>query len=164
MEPKAKKPHVREWDLGKEGVTSILSQEEWVDRQRKQRNNEFAPPSMYDSHKKCNYSQYKPDGGPSSSNIHQEHYSKSSYDIQSDRLFSQTCESQGSSQLKNSSDDSGRDYLREGRNPKFAPPSTFEYYGPSAAKGRNHHAKIQYTAMEEAINKGIAHFRKMSDE
>lgn len=162
---KANKSSVREWDLGKEGVTSVLSQEEWVDRQRKQRNSEFAPPSVYDSNKKCKYSKCETDEGSSSSNIHQEYFSSSSScNVLSDRLYNQTGASQCSGQYKHSTNDSSGDCLREGRDPKFAPPSTFEYYGPSSVKGRNHHTKIHYTAMEESINKGIAHYRKLSNE
>ena len=60
---------VREWDIGKEGVTAkeatdqeefkeklkltmerkVLSQQEWVDQKRTERTNEFAPPSVYES-------------------------------------------------------------------------------------------------------------------
>ena len=66
---------VREWDVGKEGVSAktatdqdefkeklkitmerkVLSQKEWVDQKRSERANEFAPPTGYDSkggHKK----------------------------------------------------------------------------------------------------------------
>ena len=69
-----RKTTVREWDVGKEGVeeimhsaksnyiqkakydignekaieTPVLSQSEWVSEQRQHRNNDFAPPSIYD--------------------------------------------------------------------------------------------------------------------
>lgn len=45
----ARKQHVRPWDIGKEGVKErhVYSQEEWVDKQRKERQEEFAPPSSY---------------------------------------------------------------------------------------------------------------------
>ena len=61
---KNKKASIREWDLGKEGVNSdmgsllygkqskndkpLMTQSEWVDDKRKQRKNEFAPPSIYE--------------------------------------------------------------------------------------------------------------------
>ena len=55
---KAKRQGPREWDRGKEGIEEVLgrssegprvlSQKEWVDKQRKERANEFAPPSAYE--------------------------------------------------------------------------------------------------------------------
>jgi hypothetical protein len=69
-EEKMRKTIVREWDVGKEGVSAakatdqdeykeqlkmtlerkVLSQDEWVSQKRQNRNNEFAPPSAYDHH------------------------------------------------------------------------------------------------------------------
>jgi hypothetical protein len=45
--------NLREWDLDKEDLGEmkkewkVLTQQEWLDRQRQQRNTEFAPPSAY---------------------------------------------------------------------------------------------------------------------
>jgi hypothetical protein len=45
--------NLREWDLEKEDLGEmkkewkVLTQQEWLDRQRQQRNTEFAPPSAY---------------------------------------------------------------------------------------------------------------------
>jgi hypothetical protein len=45
--------NLREWDLEKEDLGEmkkewkVLSQQEWLDRQRQQRNTDFAPPSAY---------------------------------------------------------------------------------------------------------------------
>lgn len=52
-----RKRHVRPWDIGKEGVLGKkehyeYTQEEWVDRKRKERVEEFAPPTSYNL-KKC---------------------------------------------------------------------------------------------------------------
>lgn len=66
-EDKLRKNIVREWDVGKEGVSGqatnqeefkeklkinmerkVLNQQEWVDKKRKERVNEFAPPINYD--------------------------------------------------------------------------------------------------------------------
>lgn len=49
LEEKRKK-HIRPWDLGKEGLKKghyEYTQEEWVDKKRKERPSEFAPPSQY---------------------------------------------------------------------------------------------------------------------
>lgn len=46
----SRRKHIRPWDLGKEGVKKPhyeYSQEEWVDKKRKERPEEFAPPSTY---------------------------------------------------------------------------------------------------------------------
>ncbi|XP_043238779.1 coiled-coil domain-containing protein 174-like [Amphibalanus amphitrite] len=45
-----RKAFVRDWDRGKQGVAkhSVLTQEEWVERQRKDRPAEFAPPTQYE--------------------------------------------------------------------------------------------------------------------
>ncbi|KAJ1531823.1 hypothetical protein ONE63_000476 [Megalurothrips usitatus] len=40
-------PAVRPWDIGKEGVP-VLTQAEWNEQQRKERKQEFAPPSFYE--------------------------------------------------------------------------------------------------------------------
>ncbi|CAG9826242.1 unnamed protein product [Diabrotica balteata] len=46
---RARKNHIRPWDIGKEGVKEhqILTQEEWVDKKREERPSEFAPPVNY---------------------------------------------------------------------------------------------------------------------
>lgn len=45
----ARKRHVRPWDIGKEGVKEHyeMTQEEWVEKKRNERDNEFAPPTTY---------------------------------------------------------------------------------------------------------------------
>lgn len=58
----ARKQHVRPWDIGKEGVKErhVYSQEEWVDKMRKERQDEFAPPSSY---RKNFHSELDPEDG-----------------------------------------------------------------------------------------------------
>ncbi|KAJ8969677.1 hypothetical protein NQ317_000540 [Molorchus minor] len=45
----ARKSHLRPWDIGKEGVKEHyeMTQEEWVEKMRGERPDEFAPPSSY---------------------------------------------------------------------------------------------------------------------
>lgn len=45
----ARKRYVRPWDIGKDGVREFyqMSQDEWNEKKRKERRNEFAPPSAY---------------------------------------------------------------------------------------------------------------------
>lgn len=47
-----KPTQVREWDLGKEGVSRVLSQDEWVKKKRDERVSEFAPPTDFSKNKK----------------------------------------------------------------------------------------------------------------
>lgn len=105
--PRKKVGGVREWDLGKEGVTSTLTQEEWVLRQRSQRSQEFAPPSSYQprAHNSRGYT------APAQS---------------------QSCEDT----LREGSPPDPKEAVRDRRVPEFAPPATHEYYGPSVTKGR----------------------------
>lgn len=45
----ARKKHVRPWDIGKEGVKEHyeMTQDEWVEKKRNERAEEFAPPQIY---------------------------------------------------------------------------------------------------------------------
>ncbi|XP_045592208.2 coiled-coil domain-containing protein 174 isoform X1 [Procambarus clarkii] len=158
-----KKPSVREWDFGKEGVTAVLSQEEWVDRQRTERNNEFAPPSFYDSHKKRQSSQQERSRALPSFNTHNEYASKFHCHSQSQSQNDYGSQLLDSDQMDTSVDNSNR-YHKTERKSEFAPPSTYEYYGPSGYKGKRRGAVRQEAAVENAIIKGLAHLRKMNDK
>ncbi|XP_045123374.1 coiled-coil domain-containing protein 174-like isoform X1 [Portunus trituberculatus] len=134
--PRKKVGGVREWDLGKEGVTSTLTQEEWVLRQRSQRSQEFAPPSSY-----------HPKEGRSQATV------SSSYQHQAtgDQLRRDS----------HSPPPDPKEPLREERRPEFAPPATHEYYGPMTSR-RTHH-KTAAPDIEAAISKGLSHLRKMNN-
>ncbi|KRT80803.1 hypothetical protein AMK59_5737, partial [Oryctes borbonicus] len=49
--------HIRPWDYGKEGVKEHIeyTQEDWIHKQRRERNQEFAPPSLYQDDKNSLY-------------------------------------------------------------------------------------------------------------
>lgn len=98
---------VREWDLGKDGVTSTLTQEEWVLRQRSQRSQEFAPPSSY-----------QPRAGKSHGHT----------GLSQSQSYEDT--------MRESPPPDPKEPLRDKRVPEFAPPATHDYYGPSITKGR----------------------------
>lgn len=55
--------HIRPWDYGKEGVKEHVeyTQEDWVHLKRKERNEEFAPPSLYSNDKNSLYFTSKKD-------------------------------------------------------------------------------------------------------
>jgi len=48
-----RRENLRDWDVGKEGLSEmkkewrVMTQQEWLDKQRKERNAEFAPPSAF---------------------------------------------------------------------------------------------------------------------
>lgn len=127
---------MREWDLGKEGVTSTLTQEEWVLRQRSQRSQEFAPPSTY-----------HPKEGRSQATMSSSHQHQTTEDqLRRDSL---------------SPPPDAKEPLREERRPEFAPPATHEYYGPTTNR-RTHH-KVAAPDIEAAISKGLSHLRKMNN-
>lgn len=105
--PRKKVGGVREWDLGKEGVTSTLTQEEWVLRQRSQRSQEFAPPSSYQPRAGKSHGH----AGPSQSQSYED-------------------------TMRESPPPDPKEPLRDKRVPEFAPPATHDYYGPSTTKGR----------------------------
>lgn len=157
-----KKTNIREWDFGKKGVTSTLTQEEWVDRQRNNRNTEFAPPSMYVPSKRQKNDQrgkYR----ESSFNRNQDCESNYSHHMKSETSSSDDTSS-GCQNTEGSTNDGYKEALREERKHAFAPPSTYEYFGPNTARGRTQVTKPRYSAMEDAINKGLAHLRKMSNK
>lgn len=131
--PRKKVEGVREWDLGKEGVTSTLTQEEWVLRQRSQRSQEFAPPSSYQPRKGNSQGSM----GPSQTQS-PEH------------------------RVREATPPDPKEPLREERRPEFAPPATHEYYGPSITKSKVQRQRSAPN-VEAAISKGLAHLRKLSD-
>ena len=135
--PRKKVGGVREWDLGKDGVTSTLTQEEWVLRQRSERSQEFAPPSSYNVK-----------GGKSQTPTpsYQTHFTE---------------EDQVRRDSRSPSPDP-KEPLRQERQPEFAPPPTHEYYGPTARRGRRHHQAAP--DLEAAISKGLSNLRKMSNQ
>ncbi|XP_042218445.1 coiled-coil domain-containing protein 174-like [Homarus americanus] len=163
-ESKEKITYVREWDFGKEGVTSTLSQEQWVERQRIQRNDEFAPPSFYESQKKRKHGQQEEDGVAPSHKKDHVYPTGSHITTQSNMWNKHDHATECSNHAKTCTDDNSGDDPREERDHAFAPPPTFEYYGTSGHKSRNRHARPKYAAMEEAISKGLSHLRKMNDK
>ncbi|XP_042893183.1 coiled-coil domain-containing protein 174-like [Penaeus japonicus] len=143
-----KRKHTREWDMGKEGVKSTLSQEEWVLRQREQRNDEFAPPTMYEPNK--------------------QRYSKQNSSSSTNAGMGLPYDTETGSQSYSDPDFRGLDReepsgAKEERRSEYAPPATYEYYGPSSSRRRDKYGKPGYKAMEDAISKGLSNLRKMSD-
>lgn len=139
-----RKKHVRPWDIGKDGVKEHVeySQEEWVDKQRKNRDEEFAPPSCYTHDKYSAKIEPKKKLNPYLSNSKQE-----SRPIQNELS-------------EDSSEDEDRlmsDFYRVQKGAAIPPPSTFDYYGPSSKK----QAKFDKndSDMEDSIMQGLKYIR-----
>lgn len=161
----ARKHHVRPWDVGKEGVKElhVYSQEEWVDKKRKERPNEFAPPSTF---RKNFQSEYNPEEEVSFSEKGLFFSSKKdskqnasggrrqrnmdSYETKEEFDFTQPSSSsfvsepiidecQGddrNSRVESSpaSESCDSDEEVRGKGVEVEPPPTFDYYGPSDSK------------------------------
>ena len=139
-ERKAKEAKLRKWDIGKMNSSgAILTQEQWIERKRKDRLTEFAPLNDNPQNNSFQKSIHIDDSGvrgpneaPSNLNSREELSSHPS------------------------------DVQKECKNPQFAPPSIYEYYRPShsnvRSKGRNSSSKD----LERAISAGLANLRNAS--
>ncbi|CAL4124418.1 unnamed protein product, partial [Meganyctiphanes norvegica] len=138
--PNKDPPAVREWDLGKAELQGMLSQEQWIDRQRKNRYEEFAPPTLYEPNKKA-----KKVKNEVSSDIPKAFPPPSLYGNEQQ-------------QLGPSHESSSNEY-REVRKSEFAPPPTFEYYGPSGVRSKQPRTGKLYNDFDQSLNEKISYFR-----
>lgn len=144
-EPKQDKdtPAVREWDLGKAETQGMLTQEQWIDRQRKNRYSEFAPPSLYEPNKKTQRVSEKvvPDAPKA---------------FPPPSLYDLDHRQSGPSQ------ESSSDEYRDSRKSEFAPPPTFEYYGHSGVRPKQPSTGKLYNDFDKSLTDKIAFFRNNS--
>ncbi|XP_076054927.1 coiled-coil domain-containing protein 174 isoform X2 [Oratosquilla oratoria] len=140
-----KKTSTREWDIGKSGVSS-LTQEEWVERNRCQRNKEFAPPSVYKSSGRDRHKRQRSDTD----------FGRDSFNKPDDRDQGQNSSSTQFWSSSLNSQSCRDEEMDEPRINEFAPPATYEYYGPSSKGNRN---KPKKTDLDDAINQGLAYYR-----
>ena len=135
---------IREWDIGKPAKNSQpMTQEEWVANRRKTRHMEFAPPSHYGNVSK---KQFK-------NKIKQTKFIR-------DTNHQLSATISGDHHIENENVLKYNDQPNI-RKQEFAPPSTYEYYGPS---GLNKHLnnRVKVDPLERAISKGLANIRKQS--
>ncbi|CAH1104679.1 unnamed protein product [Psylliodes chrysocephalus] len=187
----ARKNHIRPWDIGKEGVKEhqIMTQEEWVEQKRADRQKEFAPPTNYRKDfranikqtdredtevdktltfttKKASNSRWKFERNTINDEFN---YSKSS------TYFEEIHQSPNIQQTPIKDLDTGLDFddtLLEEYNKiignsnkigvEIAPPPTYDYYGPSQNKIRKHEAK--QTNIHDSIEAGLKFLRKQVEE
>jgi hypothetical protein len=154
LEEKRKK-HVRPWDMGKEGVKEHYeySQKEWVDKKRKERPSEFAPPSAY---KREYRSTSKREIDESERSLH---------------FTTKTTKKDDKPKAKpvpivnELSDDEGDTLLADYRvasGVEVAPPPTYDYYGPSDTKRSK--KEPQVGNMSDSIEAGLKYLREQLEK
>ncbi|KAJ9587041.1 hypothetical protein L9F63_019383, partial [Diploptera punctata] len=145
-----KPPKVRPWDIGKEGVKQVMSQEDWVEKKRKERVDEFAPPSSY-----------RPDFIPSS-----DPQVKSKPTLFFSSKKPKSARDSVKRQMEISSCDdleaAGSSTETRGRGTEVPPPATFEYYGPTSTAVKKNYTKGG--DLESAIDAGLKFLRQQTEE
>lgn len=146
----SRRKHIRPWDLGKEGVKKPhyeYSQEEWVDKKRKERPEEFAPPSTYKKDTREKRKSWK----RRNSDEYNESKEESTLidDELEDRLMSDYKEI------------SKEDKRGRNRGAEIAPPPTFDYYGPSSSKRTRDKSNVN---IEESIEAGLQFIRNQFEK
>lgn len=167
----ARKNHIRPWDIGKKGVKEHYeyTQEEWVDKKRKERPKDFAPPSSYrngfrrdtrvindiETEKKLYFSTKK---DRSDSKTEKEKITKYSSSLSSPIPIVNECDgdSEGGTKLTNNEDS------RRGKGVEFAPPPTYDYYGPSSTKKAK--PSCSKGNLVESISAGLQFLRQQAEK
>ncbi|CAG2059114.1 unnamed protein product [Timema podura] len=172
-EPVRKVPKVRPWDIGKEGVPErpVLSQEEWVDKKREERPEEFAPPPAYlEDYPGSSSLSYLTRPPPSlfftSKKLKQQNrptaQATSSANAQTIHNEVEDCEAEEKpAEVERST--RGAKPPRVGA--EIAPPPTFEYYGPSSSVSRGARGGILgREETESSISAGLKYLRQQAEE
>ncbi|KAJ9576691.1 hypothetical protein L9F63_025413, partial [Diploptera punctata] len=148
--PPEDEQQVRPWDIGKEGVKQVMSQEDWVEKKRKERVDEFAPPSSY-----------RPDFIPSS-----DPQVKSKPTLFFSSKKPKSARDSVKRQMEISSCDdleaAGSSTETRGRGTEVPPPATFEYYGPTSTAVKKNYTKGG--DLESAIDAGLKFLRQQTEE
>ncbi|XP_044262244.1 coiled-coil domain-containing protein 174 [Tribolium madens] len=142
LEEKRKK-HVRPWDLGKEGVKEHYeyTQEEWVDKKRKERPNEFAPPKEYRKERKKMY-----DSDEESSKF----------------KMRQTTKKSKPEPIVNELSDDENESRDRGKGAEVAPPPTYDYYGPG--KSKKSQKRPEAPNVSDSIEAGLKFLREQMEK
>lgn len=186
---KKRSQHIRPWDKGKEGVKEHreYTQHEWVDKKRKERPAEFAPPTSFRRESKSK-SDYKDDAP--------EHYENKSLYFSTKKIddgrdkpkesinpykrrnaspevrtpivneLSDDDDDHRRGSERISSNNSGSDSddfgTSRGRGVEVAPPPTFEYYGPGSSKKKRKGQKKGN--IEDSISAGLKFLREQAEQ
>ncbi|GLH05444.1 uncharacterized protein GBIM_11045 [Gryllus bimaculatus] len=144
---------VRPWDFGKEKRKPFqeMSQEDWVKKKRKERNDEFAPPRMYEENK-ASSSKSRASKSPdreSPEEVVQQKYKKIVNEV--------------TNPIEISSDEETVEQPR-GKGTEIPPPPTYEYYGHSAGRGKGPKKSAKMDEIEKSISVGLKFLRKQQEE
>lgn len=169
---KKRKQHVRPWDKGKEGVKERreYTQEEWVEKQRKERKAEFAPPTSFQrSTRKESVENDDDDYDTSSKSLY---FSTKKFDFSKGKTketinpYKRNNDStEHRTPIVNElSDDDNDDVMdeRRGKGVEIAPPPTFDYYGAGSAKKQKKEHKKEN--LEDSISAGLKFLREQAEQ
>nr|XP_022908615.1 coiled-coil domain-containing protein 174 [Onthophagus taurus] len=158
-----RKRHIRPWDIGKEGVKEELTQEEWVYKKRRERNDEFAPPKAYNERKKRVDNKFKVDTSKPPPKINNPAKKLNPYkektQFQRRPIINECSDSNSDSDelMRGSYEEDKR-----GKGVEIAPPPTFDYYGPSLSKKLKTSKPKEDIA--ESITAGLQFLRQQSEK
>ncbi|KAK4883559.1 hypothetical protein RN001_006878 [Aquatica leii] len=178
----ARKKHIRPWDIGKKGVKEHYeyTQEEWIDKKRKERPKDFAPPNIYKANS-TNEKKRRPEKEINKTLYFSSKKSKSASDSDDDdmnqsstmkpTLIVNECEENSDEEAdrllrdykqrkdvdKDRSDTSDR---RKGA--EIPPPPTFDYYGPSGTKKSK--SSFSKGNLSDSISAGLQFLRQQSEK
>lgn len=130
---------IRPWDIGKENTSKVLSQEEWMEKKRLERNEEFAPPNLYSSQKSRRKRQ------PEQVREERQVFNMEPVPIE-DELEEEKVEN------------------TRGRGAEIPPPPTFEMYGPTSKPYQTTRPKLNPTEINKSIEEGLNFIRKQVEE
>ncbi|XP_056642401.1 coiled-coil domain-containing protein 174 [Diorhabda sublineata] len=177
----ARQKYVRPWDVGKEGVKEmdVMTQKEWVEKKRKDRPAEFAPPTNYRKNFRAVETIITEDGVESNEtlkfstgkpkNKHKKEKNvllKSSNKIEKLNQKTQKDTSADIALRNIRQNDQIVDLEDEGihkrKGVEVAPPSTYDYYGPTSTKIKR--SSNTGTNIQESIEAGLKFLRKQVEE
>lgn len=172
-----RRQHVRPWDKGKEGVKEHreYTQEEWVEKKRRERPSEFAPPTAF---QKRSFDK----GGPENYEDKSLYFStkksenKREHSKRSINPYKRNASPERRTPIVNElsdDDDCSSDYQQEkigdddvdsnrGRGVEIAPPPTFDYYGPGSSKKQK--TKPKKDDIEASIAAGLNYLREQTEQ
>lgn len=190
---KRKLPQVRPWDIGKEGVKEVMSQEEWIEKKRSERPQDFAPPSSYQPDFAPNSAAVLPEKpkltlffsskksqntfrntGTKRSSIRDEKCGEyptvcgREIDVQPSTSF-YDISSPGDAKRPWGSKLNHRDVLDikqdvSGKGAEIPPPATFEYYGPSFSGAGQSQSQHRMSDLESSITAGLKYLRQQAEQ
>lgn len=165
-----RKKHIRPWDLGKEGVKQHYeyTQEEWVEKKRRERKDEFAPPRSFQStQRKRTDSDCEEDEDRNKRNLY--FSTKKSNHINPYKTNQTSAQHTPKPIVNELSEDEEEPSDNHRRHPKdskkgveIPPPPSFDYYGPSGAKKTK--VEKPKSSIEDSITAGLKFLRKEAEK